>query len=256
MKWPNEVVLIRHGQSAYNILRSQKSRDPTYYEFVQAYKKDFQSLEAKKLAGIIWKKYRLSMGDAETPLTARGIEQAHRLGINLKTQITTPDIIFVSPYLRTMETLTHIMGGWPELSFSPLQIEKRIREQEHGLSLLYNDWRVFHVFHPEQKALYDLLGPYWYRYPQGESVADTEDRNRMMIDKMIRDYPEKNVLFITHHLTILSFRSLMERLTPKQFIELDEKEKPINCGVTIYKGNPMIGEDGKLELVCYNKKLF
>ena len=29
--------------------------------------------------------------------------------------------------------------------------DERIREQEHGLSSIYNDWRVFFTLHPEQK---------------------------------------------------------------------------------------------------------
>ncbi|MDO8558873.1 MAG: hypothetical protein Q7R84_00930 [bacterium] len=61
---------------------------------------------------------------------------------------------------------------------------------------------------------------------------------------------------VTHHLTILSFRASMEHLTPEQFIELDEKEKPVNCGVTRYECNPDRGKDGKMELIFYNKCLF
>jgi broad specificity phosphatase PhoE len=134
--------------------------------------------------------------------------------------------------------------------------EDRIREQEHGLSLLYSDWRVFQTFHPEQRELYELLGPYWYQYPQGESTSMVRDRVRLFTNMLVREYSGKVVYLVSHHLTKLCIRANYERLTPEQFIDLDNHQKPINGGVTIYKGNPEVGTDGKLELIEYNKKLY
>jgi hypothetical protein len=48
-------------------------------------------------------------------------------------------------------------------------------------------------------------------------------------------------------------RANLERLSSEEFIRLDEEEKPRNCGVTIYRGNPHRGANGKLELECYNR---
>jgi IS5 family transposase len=61
---------------------------------------------------------------------------------------------------------------------------------------------------------------------------------------------------VTHHLTILSFRANYERLSPEEFIRLDEHEKPVNCGITVYRGDPNQGKDGKLVLQIYNKKFY
>ena len=166
-----------------------------------------------------------------------------------------PDIVLVSPYMRTQQTYTEITVAWPALLSVPVIYDDRIREQEHGLSLLYNDWRVFHVFHPEQKKLYDLMGPYWYQYPQGESVPQVRDRIRSMTNTLIREYAGAHVLIITHHLTILSFRANFERLSAEHFLRLDKREKPINGGLTRYRGNPNRGTDGKLELEYYNRSL-
>jgi broad specificity phosphatase PhoE len=131
--------------------------------------------------------------------------------------------------------------------------DDRVREQEHGLSLLYNDWRVFQTMHTEQKELRDLMGPYWYQYPNGESVPMVRDRLRLVTDTLIREYSGANVWIVSHHITKLAFRANLERLSPEEFIRLDTMEKPVNCGVTIYRGTPMLGKNGKLVLESYNQ---
>ncbi len=39
-------------------------------------------------------------------------------------------------------------------------------------------------------------------------------------------------------------------------MRIDNEEKPINCGVTVYEGHPELGSDGKLVLKEYNEKLY
>ena len=259
MKWPKSIVIIRHGQSEYNILKDKKGKDPEYQEFKRAFERDHQSPETKALAEVIKKKYTVSVSDYKTPLTEYGIEQAFLTGKRLSEQLekySIPDVILCSPYVRTVQTLAAMRAGWADLKNIFVRYDDRVREQEHGLSLLYNDWRLFNVFHPEQKALRDLQGPYWYQFPQGESVSQVHDRIRSIIGTLIREWAGKNVWLVTHHLTILSFRASMEHLTPERFVELDEKEKPVNCGVTKYKCNPDQGKNGKMEIELYNKSLF
>jgi broad specificity phosphatase PhoE len=172
----------------------------------------------------------------------------------MKEAVSLPDVVIVSPYIRTRNTFMVMASAWPELERkSSVYYDDRVREQEHGLSLLYNDWRVFETMHPEQRRLRKLLGTYWYQYPQGESAAQTRERVRSMMNTIIREWAGRHVLLITHHLTILSVRANLERLSSEEFIRLDEEEKPRNCGVTIYRGNPHRGANGKLELECYNR---
>jgi hypothetical protein len=73
---------------------------------------------------------------------------------------------------------------------------------------------------------------------------------------LIREYSGVNVWVVSHHLTKLSFRANVERWSEKKFIHVDNTEKPVNCGVTIYNGNPAAGKNGKLELKHYNLKLY
>ena len=196
------------------------------------------------------------MGGSATPLVDKNGTKAFQTGEALRKEGVLPDVIFVSPFNRTLETLRHMTRAWPELADVKTYREERVREQEHGMAYLYSDWRVFYAFHPDQKDLHKLEGPYWYRYPQGESVADVRERGRSWLTTLTRDFAGKKVLAVTHHLNILALRANLERLNEEEFLRIDEEEKPINCGVTLYVGHPDLGDDGKLELSYYNKKMY
>lgn len=255
MKWPASVTKIRHGQSEYNALRAIKMKDPQYLEFLRLYEEDYTSPECRELAKVMWEAYKLGASDYDTPLSLEGTRQGRKTGgADVFKTLPPPDIVLVSPYLRTRQTWQEMLKGGFNADGARIITEDRIREQEHGLSVLYSDWRIFHVFHPEQKPLRDLMGPYWYQYPQGESVSMVRDRIRDVNTMMIREFSGLHVLMITHHLTILSSRANYERLTPEEFIRLDEEEKPVNCGVTRYVGDPSQGRNGKLILSEYNTK--
>lgn len=256
MKWPEYLVLIRHGVSKYNLLKGRKEADSLYQAFVLEWEKDPASPRTVELAKEVWQKFSLGVSDADTPLADVEGKQAFATGMELKNIIEVPDVIFVSPYKRTLDTLSHIQRGWPDLNNVRLYREDRIREQEHGLVLLYNDWRVFQALHPEQGLLRQLEGPYWYRFPQGENVPDVRERNRSWLSTLVRDFTGKKVLVVTHHLNILATRANLERWDADEFLRVDKEEKPINCGVTLYRGYPHEGMDGHLKLEFYNKKYY
>ncbi len=256
MKWPKWIKLMRHDTSEYNLLKGKKKVDPMYQDFLKAWKVSQHSSETQMLARQVSSRFRLGVGDAKTKLADENGRQAYETGLALAKVSEVPDVIFVSPYERTQATLKHLSNGWKALKDVQVIEEERVREQEHGLALLDNDWRVFHTLHPEQKMLYELEGPYWYRYPQGESVPDVRARVRSFVTTLIRDWAEKRVLVVTHHLSILAFRAHLERLDSEEFIRLDKKEKPINCGITLYRGDPHVGKDGRLILDFYNKKFY
>lgn len=256
MKWPRSITIIRHGQSIYNELLQKKKLDPEYEEFRKEYERG-PSKKLRAMARAMRKKYALNASDYKTPLSKNGRRQASVTGSKLlNVGIPTPDVLLVSPYLRAKETLEAMIDGGFFSRCDEGIIEDRIREQEHGLALLYSDWRVFQSLHPEQRELNELMGPYWYQYPQGESVSMVRERIRSFTNTLIREYANEHVMLITHHLTILSIRANFERLTPEEFIRLDNEEKPVNCGVTMYQGNPHVGSNGGLELLFYNKKLY
>lgn len=248
---------IRHDISAYNALWKKKEKSPIYQDFLKAYKKDPTSQETKKLAQDVIKLFTLGVGDWNTPLETDG-QNAKITGEKLNEVFEVPDVIFVSPYVRTLDTLKWLIIGWPELAKVKTYEDERIREREHGLGLLYNDQEVFDVLWPEQKALREIEGGYWYRPPQGESIPDVRARNREWIDTIIREFAGQKVMVVTHHINILAIRANLERMNHQEFLSLraDKKSKPVNCGVTLYRGKPELGKDGKLVLDFYNKKYY
>ncbi len=257
MKWPMDLVLVRHAESAYNILKDAKNGDPEYVRMKRLFNKDLSHPELLPLARLMQARYALACSDRDTPLTANGVEQARSTGRAMRAgAIIPPDVVFVSPYLRTEETFRIVKEEWPALADAKVYYDERIREQDHGLALVYNDWRIYQLMHPEQGALRRLLGPYDYRYLNGENIPDVRQRNLSWITTLIREFAEKRVMAFTHHLTILSSRANFERMSPQQFMELDEKNKPVNCSVTRYVGNPDLGSQGRLELREYNTRYY
>ncbi len=258
MKWPTRIRLIRHGESAYNLMKPTRDKDPKYQRFKALYREGEQngcnfSDEARELAKEIIEKYALKTSDPETPLTPLGHRQAFKTGRGLSKAIELPDVVFVSSYLRTGQTLDGLVKGWPKLKSIKRVPDERLRERNIGLLEIYNDWRMLNVLHPEQALLHRLQGEFYYRYPQGESIVDVQSRIRQWLQTITREFSGASVLVVTHHLTILSIRSLLERWTPKQFIHVDNHDKPKNCSVTTYRGDPKQGSDGKLVLDDYNR---
>lgn len=253
MKWPNYLILIRHDTSTYNVLRAKKEADPIYQEFMSLFESKQNGQRVQNLARALWVKYGLGCSDAQTPLVDEEASLACAVGKRLREKFDLPDVIFVSPFKRAIDTLEGLKRGWPKLAKVKCYKEERIREQEHGLASLYNDWRIFQVLHPEQRLLYEQEGAYRYRYPQGENVPDVRIRSLLMINTIMRDYAGKNVLCVCHHLNILALRANLERLDEEEFIRLDKEEKPINCGITFYQGHPELGQRGRLILESYNK---
>jgi broad specificity phosphatase PhoE len=253
MKWPAELLLIRHAESAYNNLKREKDADPDYQRFRELFERDRSNSEIPALAQLLQERHALGCSDRDTEITKRGEMQARITGRRMRESgAACPDVIFVSPYLRTVETLRYLKEEWPELAAAREFREERIREKDHGLALLYNDWRIYHVMQPEQARLHDLLGEYDYRFLNGENIPDVRQRNLSWIATLTREFAGMRVMAITHHLTILATRANFERLSPEQFLHLDHHEKPVNCGVTRYICDSQQGNRGRLILTEYN----
>jgi len=256
LKIPSSVTFVRHGESAYNALAKQKFSEPDFQKLVIAYDKSMTSRRTRDLAKRVMEKLKAPWGDHDTPLTEHGKGQSIETGSELALNIPRPDVILCSPYLRTRDTLTHLVHGWAltgdtEIFEVEVVYENLLREQNYGVGILYNDWRVFQALNPEQKRLRDIKTPYWYQYPQGESIADVVDRMRAFHDSILSKYARKNVLIVSHHRTILAYAAQQKKMQSDEVLKLDDTEKPINCGVTMFQR-----KNFDLALTCYNKRLW
>lgn len=268
MKWPKRIILVRHGESKFNEMKEAKKQDSRYHEFVELFEQEMgtakysewvrlfpQSCVSKELlmlAKEMLEKYQLPFSNHETPLTKRGRPQAEALGRELRVSIPRPDVVLCSPYLRGAQTLQGIIRGWPELEETKVETEPLVREIETGLSNIFNDWRILETFFPEQRFLFLKEGRFDYGYPHGENVPRVMERMKLLSAKLIREFSGKEVLIVSHHITILSFVAIQLRWSKNEFITTDDASPLQNCSYTIFEGDPTQGENGKLALKTFN----
>ena len=143
---PRRIVLIRHGQSQGNV-------DETAY---------------------------VTTADWRIPLTVHGRQQAANAGQNLRDVLgERPTMWYVSPYVRTQQTLTELVkrAGGHSLG---VREEPRIAEQQFG-----NFQNVEEVLAAKEERA--RFGRFWYRFPSGESGLDVFNRTTSFISTLFRD---------------------------------------------------------------------
>jgi broad specificity phosphatase PhoE len=224
-KWPDHLVIVRHGQSERNLAKDRAKEDRT--------------LE-------VWSDH---VRDVDTPLTALGVEQATATGRFLRDKFRF-DMIFSSPYLRTIQTAQHITAQM--FTEPPIIDEERIREIEFGvLDGLTRDG--IQKFYPLEFARKEREGKYWYRPPGGESRPDVALRVHSFLGTLTREYRRKSVLVVCHSVVVLIFRRLLERWDEAQYMKVDSEDDVLNCSITAYRYD---AEKHKLLLDCFNSTCY
>jgi broad specificity phosphatase PhoE len=220
-KWPDQLVIVRHGQSERNVAKERAKAEG--------------KLE-------VWGDH---LRDVDTPLTPLGIEQAATTGQFLRSRFDF-DAIFVSPYLRTIQTAEQITA---KLGGKPLVVhEERIREIEFGiLDGLTRDG--IQQLYPVEFSRREREGKYWYRPPGGESRPDVALRVHSFLGTLTREYRRKSVLVVCHSVVVLIFRRLLERWDEAQYMKVDSEDDVLNCSITAYRYH---AQKRKLELDCFN----
>jgi len=262
VKWPRRLIIIRHGESVFNAIKNTKEANPDYQRFRMLYEEDAKNgfsfrPETISLASLLQQRYEPTISDPNCPLTDLGRSQARVTGIQLAIAmpeaIKVPSVIYVSPYRRALETAEGVINGWLALSEARVEKDERISERDIGIQFMYNDWRIFNVFHP-MHAKHNALQDRYYAKPlNGESMREVRLRNRQILQRMIRKHAGEVVLLVAHGISILCIRSLLEHWTPEEFIDQEANHLPPNCGVTIYECDPLRNKAGNLKLVTCNK---
>lgn len=283
-RYPETLTLIRHGQSRYNALKDQvKDLDearrfrqifdletydvngsPLQSLAIDVLEKTWPSKDLHTLAIGYFKKIHALMhgiSDYDTPLTDEGFAQAVKTGERMSEVVPKPDMIYYSPYLRTRQTMEAILSSAPPAWRDvPKWSNESIREQEHGMNTVFNDWRLSYVFEPMEMLNSMKQGEYAYRYKGGESRFDVRNRTSRFLGKLRRKHVGENVLAVTHHLTILATIGELLHWNREEFIEWDENRKPPNSSVTIFRRQPGVSRTGRDQLILdpkeYGMKLY
>ena len=222
-KWPQQLWIVRHGQSAGNVARD--------------------SAEAARLPLI-----DIAERDIDVPLSPLGEQQSTALGqwFGDLPRDQQPNVVLCSPYVRARATARLILEA---AGISPdshiLHSDERLREKEFGILDRLTTFGI-RERHPELSAQRSHVGKFYFRPPGGESWCDVILRLRSVIDTMTREYRRERVLIVAHQVIVNCFRYLLERMNEAQILELDRIADVPNCGVMQYEFDPMQGKHGKL----------
>jgi broad specificity phosphatase PhoE len=218
-KWPHNLVLVRHGESEYNLERRLIALGET----------DGHSNGLKLTR------------NADIVLTQEGIKQARATGDFLHKHYKKFDVVFVSPFKRADETAEHILGAW-QTDMPPIMVDERLREKEFGIFFALTE-REIKDRYPEWALLRSIEGRYYFRPPGGESYPDVAIRVRSFLATIVRDWAGKNVLIVSHAAVLLAFHKILARMSERAILELVESAEIKNCAMITYKPGMVAGTE-------------
>lgn len=138
------------------------------------------------------------------PLTSSGIEQARDSGKKIGSIIGEESFgVFTSPYIRTMQTKNAMLDGIGAIPLFDYQ-DPSLREQEYGNMPTVDASN-------QNRACRDIIGRFFYRFPDGESCADVYDRMAIFMQSLFRRFDQEtcpeNIVIVSHGTAIKCFLS-------------------------------------------------
>jgi len=227
-KWPQEIWLVRHGQSAGNVARDA----------------------AEAAAGL---RIDIAERDVDVPLSELGVRQSQALAgwfASLGPD-RQPTVVLHSPYVRAAQTADLVMAGMQREELVALHADERLREKEFGILDRLTVRGIAEQF-PELHEQRRHVGKFYFRPPGGESWCDVILRLRSVLDTITREYARERVLIVGHQVIVNCFRYLLERMDEATILEQDRAGDVPNCSVTSYAFDPTLGKRGKLAVRLIN----
>jgi broad specificity phosphatase PhoE len=227
-KWPQEIWLVRHGQSAGNVARD----------------------EAEAAAGL---HIQIAERDVDVPLSGLGLRQSQALAewFAALPAPERPNVVLHSPYLRAAQTAQAVIDRMAHADLLAVRVDERLREKEFGILDRLTTHGIAHKY-PELHAQRQHVGKFYFRPPGGESWCDVILRLRSVLDTMTREYTRERVLIVAHQVIVNCFRYLFERLDEAAILAADRAGDVPNCSITSYRFDPTLGKRGKLTLNLVN----
>ncbi len=168
-------------------------------------------------------------------LSDKGKNQSFNAGKKLSDMIGEEGKVFfyVSPYVRTRQTLEEILKSFSKSQIIGIREEPRIVEQQFG---------NFQDYDGVKRAKIDRsnFGRFFYRFPNGESGLDVYNRVTSFISTLFRDalqlrakmggLENVNLVIVTHGLTL---RLFLMRWFQYNVVEFESTLNPSNADVVV-----------------------
>ncbi|ALK96446.1 phosphoglycerate mutase [Massilia sp. WF1] len=227
-KWPQEIWLVRHGQSAGNVARDA----------------------AEAAAGL---HIDIAERDVDVPLSDLGRQQSQALGAWFAALPAheQPNVVLYSPYVRAVQTAQLLMQRLEREELVAVHADERLREKEFGILDRLTVRGIAEQF-PDLYEQRRHVGKFYFRPPGGESWCDVILRLRSVLDTLTREYCRERVLIVGHQVIVNCFRYLLERMDEATILEQDRLGDVPNCSVTSYSFDPSLGKRGKLAVRLVN----
>jgi broad specificity phosphatase PhoE len=227
-KWPQQLWVVRHGQSAGNVARD-----------------DAEARQQLRIA--------VATRDVDTPLSELGVRQAAALAdwfaaLPVDRQ---PNVLLFSPYLRARSTAQATLARIAQAKLIAVVADERLREKEFGILDRLTPRGIAQKY-PELSEQRQHVGKFYFRPPGGESWCDVILRLRSLLDTVVREYRGERVLIVGHQVIVNCLRYLLERHDEDSILALDRAADVPNCGMTAYRFDPKAGRNGKLVLELSN----
>jgi len=227
-KWPQQIWVVRHGQSAGNVAR-----------------------EAAEAASEFL--IDIAERDMDVPLSELGTQQAQALAqwFAAMPEAQRPNVVLYSPYLRARGTAQAVIKALGRDNLLSSVADERLREKEFGIVDRLTPLGIADKY-PELHAQRRHVGKFYFRPPGGESWCDVILRLRSVLDTITREYRSERVLIVGHQVIVNCMRYLLERMDEAEILAVDREADVPNCGVTAYAFDPQAGKRGKLVLQLEN----
>lgn len=141
---------------------------------------------------------RLLFGHLDWDLTVKGIKQAKNVGASLALA-QRYDYIISSPLKRAKHTAKIIAKSLVGAGLAPAQkiiIDKNLIEKSEGNWEGKDFWQVRKK---DSKNYYKWIkNPFKNKSPKGESVSDMDKRVRKFYKTVLKKYPGKNIIVVSH----------------------------------------------------------
>lgn len=217
----HSLWIVRHGESAGNVL---------------AYEAENSGAELIDVPD----------RDPDVPLSPTGRTQAEATArwFAALPDDERPEVVVVSPYLRTRQTAEPIL----EALGLRTRHDERLRDRELGVLDRLTSHGV-RARMPQEAQRRDRLGKFYYRPPGGESWADVALRLRSLLGDLRREHDGRRVLLVGHEALIFLLRYLLEELDEEALIALTRREVVGNCSVSGWRCGP----DGRFTGTLFNQ---